>query len=268
LETQFSVLSARPGFPEFSKTIQRCRQSRPGVVLLGSIVLNDLRKVREVRSLAAEGIPVAYPRFYLECKGCQAVTADYAGGQEQLTRHLLRQGHENILRFRLPGPIEFEHQKTRGFEQAMSTIGILPEACRERTLELNGSLLEAEEDPKARLPLLAQVERVMKRYPETTAIMAINDTHVALLRNAFHTLGIPAPVFTGYDAFWEEQRDRLQKLFTLPMDLMDAPASVDRNLPRVGFELVDLASELLNDPENLVPRTRIIPQTLVKPEAT
>ncbi len=119
----------------------------------------------------------------IDCVVCQDTKGSY-----QATKHLLEHGHRNIVFFSGPSDWSSNRARREGYELALKELSMEP-----RTIYMPDTTIYYGEEylPKA-----------LEKYPDTTAIVAVNDATAIGVINKARELGIEVPknlAVTGFD---------------------------------------------------------------------
>lgn len=220
-------------------------------------------QIRALRQLNRRGCPVVYLATRTEIEDFDRVHMDFTDGQYQLTRHLIRQGHRQIVRFVTDLSLFFEKQKQSGYQKALEEIGVSSAEARERICFSP----ESDDRQAEFVQLREQVARLMKEF-KPTAIMAVNDPQAAIVRLVLNELHHHNIEVTGYDANWKEinwtrQLQGMRDSHISKVGIDTPPTSVDTHLPDAGKILSQLVIERAEGKLPLQPQVRLVKQNVV-----
>lgn len=151
----------------------------------GVILWDVCRDDDNLRDMMQEGKPIIKAAFPSEMLDDQIIPDNFSGS-EALTRHLVEQGHKNIAHI-AGGHTQVDFDRESGYRQVMEEAGLKP------------LLFEGHFSFKSGYEW---AERIVKKNPEVTAIMAANDMAAAGCLRRLKELGRTVPddvAVTGFD---------------------------------------------------------------------
>jgi DNA-binding LacI/PurR family transcriptional regulator len=142
---------ARPR--EFSVISQR---RADGLILAGPDISATF-----ILSLVTAGVPLVLVDNSLSQTAVNCVVSDDEGGASGATRHLMGQGHSDIVFLSGPERWASNRERARGYQRAMKEADLVPRMLREsETTIASGEVM---------------MQRALERWPHLTAVCAVND---------------------------------------------------------------------------------------------
>ena len=243
---------------------RRLMSGRPrGAIAVESEVWDTAEAQQIADALRLHGAPVVLYGSQ-PIAGCDRVSSDHAAGCHDLTRWLIGQGRRRILRVWTGQGCQINHawlkDRDAGYEKAMGEAGleILP-VVRPGGPEPEGLAFQQWFEAKTRSIVGWLIEH-LQRDPAIDAIVAASDGEVYPIAAACRLLGkTPGRdiLITGYDDFWMDDPQRQFESYT-------PAATVDKQNPAIGLELVKLFQDRLNGKLPVETQHRVIaPQMIV-----
>jgi DNA-binding transcriptional regulator YhcF (GntR family) len=262
IRVTLSTLASASKDSTFLSRLQEAEELRPAVLVFCLPEEFSDKEAAILHRLKTRGTRVVYHAARREESGIDRVYSDFATGQYQLTRYLLKKGFRRILRFTTGRSHLFEKLKQEGFLRALREAGYTEQEAEKWTLP-------AQYTPDTYTALLRQ----LKESGEPVGIMAHCDPHVFYIRIALKSLNVTQAEVTGYDATWSETNWKEPFLYknwpSLHPELAgpgNEPASVDTQLPLVGKALAELVLGRAHNTLPPEPQVRWVAQKMTLPQ--
>ncbi len=248
---------------DFDLRLQECLGTKPDVLVFARPEMLSAETIDLLLRLRRAGTWVIYTANRKEIPEFDRAHSDFFQGQYGLTQHVVAQGAKKLLRFRVPGQLNFEEKKEAGFRLAL----------RERALTtgvtLNAPFLHT--DPATEVTALRRVLAEVITAQKIEAILAVNDVQAALVSLALEELGYSDLIVTGYDANWneidwEKYFSACDPTYADKIRFRRPPCSVDTQLPQVAEALSRLAVDRALHKLPAQPQTILVrPQLVLEP---
>jgi DNA-binding GntR family transcriptional regulator len=261
LRVSLATLDAENHEKSMLHFIYECRHLRPNVLVFCEPEDFSEETYAELIQLQKSGTRIVYRASRKDCPEFDRVSSDFEQGQADLTRHLLQQGHHELLRVAIdPKPL-FEQQKQRGFVAAMTAAGRSADQAAAASWELGSAFLSLK--PMERVTHLIGLLTIELRKRPITAIMAPDDPMAAAFRIALDYLNRTDILVAGYDNIWEDVLDGVLADYGDELKDRRPLLTVDVQLPLVGDAMAELAVQGALGKAPPEPLLRTVPQLLV-----
>ncbi len=208
----------------------------------GVILWDVFRDDDALREMIAEGKPILKAAFPSDLLQDQIIPDNFQGTYD-ITRHLIDQGHSEIAHV-AGGHTRIDHEREAGYRKAIEDAGYKP------------MLFEGEFSFKSGYEW---AERVVKKHPKVTAIMAANDSAAAGCLRRLKEMGLRVPddiAITGFDG-------TSHSLVTEP-PITTAALQLDE----IGKQAADRIVKAVTNPSKYKPQITKITMPLIVREST
>jgi DNA-binding LacI/PurR family transcriptional regulator len=232
------IQSTTPDFLAERQHLEILRSHAVDGVILWDVCRDD----ENLRDMIQEGKPIIKAAFPSDILVDQIIPDNFAGSRD-LTLHLVEQGHKNIAHI-AGGHTRVDHEREAGYREAIETADLKP------------IMFEGHYSFKSGYEW---GERILKKYPDITAIMAANDLAAAGCLRRLKELGCAVPddiAVTGFDG-------------TSHSMITDPPITTARlQLDEIGKLAADRIVKAVISPEKYRPQLKKLPMPVLVREST
>ena len=217
----------------------------------GTMQSQDFHHIEEVMS---QGMPVVLFDRTTDQIECDKVVVDDSEGAYQAVNHLIRKGRKNILLLTTQDYINVGRLRTQGYIKAIQDSGLVLDN------EFIVKVVDNKNSNSALPNLEEQIEKIISKYPQIDAIIAVNEIYAAAALRVFRQAHIQVPEEIAVVCF----TDGLISKFSTP-----TLTTVSQHSEEIGKKAAKILIDRLSSDDNEIPaKTEVIQCTVVEREST
>ena len=217
----------------------------------GTMQSQDFHHIEEVMS---QGMPVVLFDRTTDQIECDKVVVDDSEGAYQAVYHLIRKGRKNILLLTTQDYITVGRLRTQGYIKAIQDSGLVLDN------EFIVKVVDNKNSNSALPNLEEQIEKIISKYPQIDAVIAVNEIYAAAALRVFRQAHIQVPEEIAVVCF----TDGLISKFSTP-----TLTTVSQHSEEIGKKAAKILIDRLSSDDNEIPaKTEVIQCTVVEREST
>ena len=217
----------------------------------GTMQSQDFHHIEEVMS---QGMPVVLFDRTTDQIDCDKVVVDDSEGAYQAVNHLIIKGRKNILLLTTQDYITVGRLRTQGYIKAIQDSGLVLDN------EFIVKVIDNKNSNSALPNLEEQIEKIISKYPQIDAVIAVNEIYAAAALRVFRQAHIQVPEQIAVVCF----TDGLISKFSTP-----TLTTVRQHSEEIGKKAAKiLINRLSSDDNEAPPKTEVIKCSVVERESS